>query len=83
MDFTDHIKRISLNIRTIRKQEKLTIQEVAYRCDIERSNLSRIEAGKSNLTIKTIFQISEALGVTFDDIVVGKRYTEEFPNKKP
>ncbi len=73
--------RISLNIRAIRKHKKLTIQEVAYRCDIERSNLSRIEAGKSNLTIKTIYQISEALGVTFEDIVIGKRYTEELPNK--
>ncbi|MFI3283076.1 MAG: helix-turn-helix transcriptional regulator [Rikenellaceae bacterium] len=67
----DHVKRISQNIRTIRVNKGLTVQEVAYRCNIERSNLSRIEAGKSNLTIKTICQICDALEVSFESVVVG------------
>lgn len=73
MNYKDHVKRISLNIKAVRKEQKLTVQEVAYRCDMERSNLSRIEAGKSNLTIKTICQISDAFGITFEDLVVGER----------
>ncbi len=72
INYTDHVKRISQNIRTIRIQKKLTVQEVAYRCNIERSNLSRIEAGKSNLTIKSICQIASALNVAFEDLVVGE-----------
>ncbi|MFR9620128.1 MAG: helix-turn-helix transcriptional regulator [Rikenellaceae bacterium] len=72
INYTDQILRISLNIRRVRIEKKLTIQEVAYRCNIERSNLSRIEAGKSNLTIKSICQICNALEVSFEDIVVGQ-----------
>lgn len=53
MDYEQKISEIASRIRTIRKSQKITIQELAYRCDMERSNMSRIEAGKTNLTIKT------------------------------
>ncbi len=72
MNYTEYLLRITQNIRKIRAHKKMTVQEVAYRCNIERSNLSRIEAGKSNLTIKTICQISAALEVNFEDLVVGE-----------
>ena len=54
IDYTEQIKLIALKIRTLRKARKLTVQELAYRCDIERSNLSRIETGRSNPTVKTL-----------------------------
>lgn len=63
IDYTEEIKRISLKIKTLRKERKLTVQELAYRCDIERSNLSRIETGRSNPTIKTLCIICNALDV--------------------
>ena len=53
-DYETTIKTIAQNIKRIRQSKKLSVQEVAYRCDIERSNLSRLEAGKTNMTIKTI-----------------------------
>ena len=63
VDYTEQIRLIALRIRSLRKERKLTAQELAYRCDIERSNLSRIEAGRSNLTIKTLCIICNALDV--------------------
>lgn len=42
--------------------------ELAYRCDIERSNLSRIEAGRTNLTLKTLCIICNALGVDLAEL---------------
>ncbi len=77
MNYSDEIIRISLNIRTLRTKKKLTVQELAYRCNIERSNLSRIEAGRSNLTIKTICQICNALEVELTDIVIGVQKLEK------
>ena len=44
-------------------------QELAYRCDMERSNLSRIEAGRTNLTVKTICSICNALSVNMRDVI--------------
>ena len=63
IDYTEQIKLIALKIRTLRKARKLTVQELAYRCDIERSNLSRIETGRSNPTVKTLCIICNALDV--------------------
>ncbi len=47
----------------------MTVQELAYRCDIERSNLSRIESGRANVTLKTLCAICCALGVSFKEVV--------------
>lgn len=68
-DYQVEIKNIAKRIKDIRRNKKLTVQEVAYRCDIERSNLSRIEAGRTNLTLKTICLICNALDVNISDIV--------------
>ncbi|WP_290540138.1 helix-turn-helix transcriptional regulator [Alistipes sp.] len=69
MDYQDEILYISARIKELRKERKLTIQELAYRCDMERSNLSRIEAGRTNLTVKTICCICNALGVSLCDVI--------------
>ncbi len=69
MDYQDEIQYISSRIKELRTERKLTVQELAYRCDMERSNMSRIEAGRTNLTIKTICTICNALGVTLRDVI--------------
>ncbi|MCI7139851.1 helix-turn-helix transcriptional regulator [Alistipes sp.] len=67
--YEEEIARICSRVRELRKEKRLTVQELAYRCDMERSNLSRIEAGRTNLTIKTICTICNALEVGFRDLV--------------
>ncbi|MBP3532867.1 MAG: helix-turn-helix transcriptional regulator [Alistipes sp.] len=69
IDYQIEINNIAKRIKDIRRSKGLTVQEVAYRCDIERSNLSRIEAGRTNLTLKTICLICNALNVRISDIV--------------
>ncbi|MBO7263713.1 MAG: helix-turn-helix transcriptional regulator [Alistipes sp.] len=67
-DYENTIKLIAQNIKSIRLSKGLSVQEVAYRCDIERSNLSRLEAGKTNMTIKTLCLICNALNVEITDV---------------
>lgn len=69
MDYTEAINAIALNIKNIRTLKNITVQDLAYRCDIERSNMSRIEAGRSNCTIKTLCKIATALDVTLIDLI--------------
>lgn len=69
MDYESEIIRISQNIRFLRMEKGLTVQEVAYRCDIERSNFCRIEAGKTNLTVRTMCKICQALDIKLVDLV--------------
>ena len=68
-NYDDTIKLIAQNIKKIRQSKGLSVQEVAYRCDIERSNLSRLEAGKTNMTIKTLCIICNALNIQIKDVI--------------
>lgn len=44
-------------------------QRCASICDFEKSNLSRIESGRTNPTLLTLRKISIALGVKLSDLV--------------
>ena len=61
ISYQEEIKFISNKIREL--------QELAYRCDMERSNMSRIESGRTNLTVKTMCIICNALNVNLRDII--------------
>lgn len=69
LDYQEEIAYISSRIRQLRKERRLTVQELAYRCDMERSNMSRIEAGRTNLTVKTMCIICNALCVSLRDLI--------------
>ena len=47
ISYQEEIKFISNKIRELRKEKQMTVQELAYRCDMERSNMSRIESGRT------------------------------------
>ncbi|HCT93707.1 MAG: transcriptional regulator [Bacteroidetes bacterium GWE2_39_28] len=60
---------IGKKIKSIREEKGLTQQNLADLCEFEKSNLSRIEAGKTNITIKNLYKISKALGVQIKSLV--------------
>lgn len=53
----------------MRTERGISQQELAAMCDFEKSNMSRIESGKTNLTLKNMYKISRALGVRLSDLV--------------
>ena len=69
MTYEEEIKKIAANIKKIRLSKGLTVQELAWRCDIERSNMSRIESGRSNMTVKTLCLICRALNIELSDLL--------------
>ena len=69
LDYVVETKAIMQRVKEIRIAQKLSVQEVAYRCNIERSNLSRLETGKINLTLKTLCLICNALNIKLSDVV--------------
>lgn len=70
MNENDIYITIGLNIKRIRESKNITQQELAYRCDFEKSNLSRIESGKTNITIKNLWKISKALEVDITELLI-------------
>jgi transcriptional regulator with XRE-family HTH domain len=69
MNYEEQINHIALKIREIRVSKNMTIQDLAYKCDVERSNMSRIETGRTNLTIKTLCKICTALDIPLSALI--------------
>ena len=61
--------RIGKNIRKIREEKQISQAELAARCNYEKSNMSRIESGKTNFTIGTLLNIAESLGTSITDLL--------------
>lgn len=60
---------IGEKIRFIRESKGITQQDLAAACNFEKANMSRIEAGRTNPTISTLYKISQALEVKITDLV--------------
>lgn len=69
MDKSEYLKSIGHKIKLIRESKGITQQKLAADCNFEKSNMSRIEAGRTNPTIYTLYTISIALGVDLCDLI--------------
>lgn len=66
MNFTQKdkvVKAFGENLKRIRQAKQISQEELAYRCDIELSQIGRIERGVINTSISNVFLIAEALGI--------------------
>lgn len=59
----EYLILIGKNISTIRKKNGLTLEELGFLCDMEKTNLSPIENGRGNVTALTLYKIAAALQV--------------------
>ena len=69
MNKHDICERIGLKIRELRIEKNFSIQQFSDLLDMEYNNLIRIEKGRTNPTIITLYKISQLLGVKLTDLV--------------
>lgn len=50
-------------IEVLRTQQNLSFRQLAQRCDIDFSNISKIEKGEVNIQLGTILELSKGLNV--------------------
>ena len=68
MDNKELYKMIGLRIKLLRNEHGITQQVLAAKCNFEKSNMSRIEAGNINSTISTLNKIAIALEVPIKEL---------------
>ena len=68
MDNENLYVKIGLRIRELRISQNISIQELSDKLDIEYNNLIRIEKGRTNSTLSTLYKISQALNVKLMNI---------------
>lgn len=57
------LKSVGLRIRKLREKEGYSQQEFADLCDMELSQINRIELGKVNTSISVLFKLAEILKI--------------------
>lgn len=63
--------RIGKRIRDIRISKGVSQSQLAPMTSMTKSYMSEIEAGKKNLTLRTLQKIATSLGITLEDIFRG------------
>jgi transcriptional regulator with XRE-family HTH domain len=63
------LQSLGSRIAAIRKEKHLTQVELSYRCDIEKSNMRRIEAGNTNTTVLMLKKIAVALDISLIELL--------------
>lgn len=53
-----------LNVRRSRVAKSLTQEELSARCDSDQRYISQVETGLQNLTVLSLYELSQALGTT-------------------
>ena len=71
--------RIGQRIATLRKLAGMSQEQLSERAGLQRTHVSRIEAGKYAVTFETIQAIAEALGMTVD--IIDPRLSDLAPMK--
>lgn len=69
MNFDELYKKVGKRIQQVRIEKGLSQRELAFKCDMEKSSITRIESGRTNLTLKSLYIISKELNVSINDLV--------------
>lgn len=59
---------VGKNIQRIRESKGISQQELAAKCNFEKSNMSRLEAGRVNPTLSTLEKVAKALDVSLAEL---------------
>lgn len=63
--------KFGLHVKKLRESKEMSQDDLAYECDVEKSQIYRIEKGKVNTTLSTLDALAKALEVSIADLVKG------------
>lgn len=63
------LMKIGKRIKELRVAKGISQQELAAEIEYEKSNMSRLESGRVNPKIATLYKVAKALGISVSDIV--------------
>lgn len=69
MNYEEELQYIANRIREIRAEKNISVEELAALTGLDGSNIRRMERAGTNLTIKSLSRVAEALEVKLSDLV--------------
>jgi transcriptional regulator with XRE-family HTH domain len=68
--------RFGVNLRKARRAAGITQEELGFRCDLHRTEISLLERGGREPRLTTILKLAGALGVTPESLCAGICWNE-------
>lgn len=59
----DFLKQIGIEIRKARKSRNVSIEALANKCEVDSSQIGRMERGEVNFTISNLNKVAKALNI--------------------
>lgn len=69
MNESELSKSLGSRIRKLREERDISQQDLAALCNFEKSNMARIESGRTNPTLFTLYKISVSLKVSLSLLI--------------
>jgi len=66
--FDKYKKRLGARIKHLRTSKGYSLNDLATLCDMEKTSISRIENGRTNITFKTALYLCKGLNVPLKDL---------------
>ena len=67
MDSLKVLNKVGSRIRALRMQKNISQIRLAFLCNFEKASMSRLETGKTNMSLLTLYKISKALDVPMSE----------------
>ena len=75
-------KLVGDRIRQLRREKRLSQEELGYKSDLHYTHIGAIERGEKNWSIDTLVKVAGGLNVTVNDLLALPSKTEAFKNLK-
>ena len=62
------VQRVGINIKLIRKEKKMTREQLAEKCGLQTSYLAGVERGERNITLETLEKIINGLNISIKEL---------------
>lgn len=63
LDKIKFLEHLGHRIKLLRKEKGLSLRQLAQLCDIDYSDISKIEKGQRNIQVFTILELAKGLGI--------------------
>lgn len=60
---------LGIHLRKLRKEKKMSIEEVAYKAGLDAQNLRKYELGKQEMRISMLKRIADAFEISVSELV--------------
>lgn len=68
-NYNDLQSKFGIHLKNLREDRNLSLRELAAKCELDSSKISKMENGKTNLQLSSIFELAKGLDLKPKDLL--------------